>query len=430
MYLERGILISMLIFLIFRFCTCIDTITLTQPLKDGDILVSNGENFALGFFSPPNSTNRYVGIWYNKISDQTVVWVANRDNPITNSFGILSVDETGNLVLQENDQSFVFWSTNVSEVVKDVVTAQLLDSGNLVLFQGQNKDVYSRQSFDHPSNSILPDMKLGIDRKTGLKRVFTSWKSSENPGVENYSHKMELVGSPQLLLFQGTTKVWWTGSSTGRGWSGIPEMDGKYLYNITYINNDDEVVIIYQMRNSSIISRLVVTESRTMDRLTWNEAAHKWIRFWSAPKDQCDGYNHCGPFGLCDLYKLGTFECDCFPGYEPQSPNDWYLRDGSKGCKIKVGTQMCQVGDGFVELNRVKVPDTSNAHVNMSLGLKECEGMCLGDCTCMGYASADITKEAKDGGCVMWYGDMIDTRTFSNGGQSFYVRVYAAELGM
>ncbi|KAL9994290.1 putative protein kinase RLK-Pelle-DLSV family [Helianthus debilis subsp. tardiflorus] len=430
MYQERGVLlVSALIFLIIGFCTCIDTITLTRPLKDGDILVSNGANFALGFFSPANSTNRYAGIWYNKVSEQTVVWVANRDRPITNSSGMLSVDQTGNLVLQEKNKSFVFWSTNVSGMANDVFSAQLLDSGNLVLFQGLiNKEVYSWQSFDHPSNTVLPGMKIGIDKKTGLNRVFTSWKSSADPGVGEYSHKMELVGSPQLFLFKGTTKIWRTGSWRGNGWTGIPEIHVNYLFNVTYINNNDEATIAFYAREGSIISRLVVTESRTIDRLAWNEADHKWVGFWSAPKDRCDGYNHCGPFGFCDSNKLDTFECGCLPGYEPQSQQDWYLRDGSKGCKRKEGTQMCEFGDGFVELARVKVPDTSTARVNMSVGLKACEGLCLRECSCMGYASADISKDSEGGGCITWHEDMIDLRTFSDGGQFFYIRVDAAEL--
>ncbi|KAJ0816460.1 putative protein kinase RLK-Pelle-DLSV family [Helianthus annuus] len=429
MHQERAILVSVLIFLIFRFCTCIDTITLTRPLKDGDILVSNGETFALGFFSPANSSNRYVGIWYNKVSEQTVVWVANRDRPITNSSGILSIDETGNLVLHEKYQSFVFWSTNVSRVVNDVFSAQLLDSGNLVLFQGLvNKEVYSWQSFDHPSNTLLPGMKFGLDRKTGLNRVVTSWKSSGDPGVGDYSYKMEFVGPTQLFLYKGMTRIWRTGSWTGHGWSGVPAMTQNFIFNVTYINNNDEVAVVYLIRNSSILSRLVVNESGTVERLTWHGPDQRWIGFWSAPKEQCDAYNHCGPFGFCDPYKSGTFECGCLPGYEPQSPQDWYLRDGSKGCKRKVGTQMCEVGDGFIELARAKVPDTSTARVNMSLGLEACKELCLRNCTCMGYASADISKGAAEGGCITWYGNMIDARTFPDGGQSFYTRVDATEL--
>ncbi|KAJ9563149.1 hypothetical protein OSB04_008309 [Centaurea solstitialis] len=415
MYHQKTIILAsvFMFLLLFRFCTCKDTITLTQPLKDGDILVSSGENFALGFFSTRNSGNRYVGIWYHKVSEQTVVWVANRDNPIANSSGILSLDQSGNLILHETDKSSIFWSTNVSGVANDGFSAQLLDSGNLVLFQGPNRDVYSWQSFDYPSDTFLPGMKLGMDRKTGLKRLITSWKSSGNPGIGEYSYAMEFIGSTQLFLYKGTTKIFRSGSWTGQGWSGVPEMTPNFIFNATYIENNIEVGVIYFVRNSSIFSRLVVNESGIVERLTWHEANRRWIGFWSAPNDPCDGYNHCGPFGICDPYKSGAFECDCLPGYEPQAPQDWYLRDGSRGCKRKVGAEMCKSGDGFVELARAKVPDTSMARVNMSMGVEACEEFCLGNCTCEGYAAADIREGGR--GCITWYGDMIDTRSFSDG---------------
>ncbi|KVH96840.1 Apple-like protein [Cynara cardunculus var. scolymus] len=414
-------------FLLFRFYTCTDTITLTRPLKDGDILVSSGENFALGFFSTTNSSNRYLGIWYHKVSEQTVVWVANRDNPITNSSAILSVHPSGNLILHErDDQRFVFWSSNVSGVANDGFSAQLLDSGNLVLFQGENRQVYSWQSFDYPSNTLLPGMKFGMDRKTGLKRMITAWKSSANPAIGEYSYAMEFLGSTQLFLYKDMTKIWRTGSWTGHGWSGVPEMTPNFIFNVTYVDNNDEVAVVYLIRNSSIFSRLVVNESGIVERLTWHKDNRRWIGFWSAPKEPCDGYSHCGPFGICDPYKSGTFECDCLPGYEPQAPQDWYLRDGSKGCKRKAGTEMCKNQDGFVELARAKVPDTSTARVNMSLGLEACEEFCIKNCTCEGYAVADIREGGR--GCITWYGDMIDTRTFSDGGQSLYIRVDGKEL--
>ncbi|XP_076942081.1 G-type lectin S-receptor-like serine/threonine-protein kinase RKS1 [Bidens hawaiensis] len=429
MFQKRGILVSVLIFLVFEFCACNDTITLNQPVKEGDVLVSTGETFALGFFSPANSDDRYVGIWYNKVPEQTVVWVANRDRPITNSSGILSVDQTGNLVLHEINQSFVFWSTNISGVKSDnLFSARLLDSGNLVLFQGLNKEVYAWQSFDQPTDTYLPGMKFGLDRKTGLNRVYTSWKSAGNPGVGDYSLKLELVGSPQMVLVKGMTRIWRGGSWMGLAFSGLPLMGNDPIMHPIFINNDDEVVMLYEMSNSSIITRVIITESGTMERLIWNEANRKWIGFGSFPEDQCDGYNHCGPFGICDPNKSATFECDCLPGYEPQSLQDWYIGDSSKGCKRKVGTQICKAGDGFVELGRVKVPDTSLALVNMSLGLEACKELCLRNCTCMAYASSDITKAVEGGGCITWYGDMKDIRTFTDGGQSFYIRVDANEL--
>ena len=62
-----------------------DSIRPFQSLGDGATLISKGGSFELGFFTPGNSNRRYVGIWYKNIAVQTVVWVANRCNPINGS---------------------------------------------------------------------------------------------------------------------------------------------------------------------------------------------------------------------------------------------------------------------------------------------------------------------------------------------------------
>ena len=75
---------SMSVFIVLLCCVCLefgsatDTITASQPIKDPYYITSNGSAFNLGFFSPENSTNRYVGIWHKSISVFTVAWVANR----------------------------------------------------------------------------------------------------------------------------------------------------------------------------------------------------------------------------------------------------------------------------------------------------------------------------------------------------------------
>ena len=76
-------------FFYFLFCLILfchadnSTLTKGQSLNDGQTLISEDESFELGFFSPANSTLRYVGIWYHKIQNQTVIWVANREKPIS-----------------------------------------------------------------------------------------------------------------------------------------------------------------------------------------------------------------------------------------------------------------------------------------------------------------------------------------------------------
>ena len=113
------------------FITAIDTITPSQPITDPQSITSSNKAFRLGFFSPENTTNRYVGIWYNNIPGRTVVWVANRNRPLVDSSGTITVSEDGNLLVL-NGQKEIVWSSNVSNSVANS-SAQLLDSGNLVL---------------------------------------------------------------------------------------------------------------------------------------------------------------------------------------------------------------------------------------------------------------------------------------------------------
>ncbi|KAL5548095.1 hypothetical protein UlMin_003326 [Ulmus minor] len=83
-----------------------DTLTLKQSLSNNDTLVSADETFELGIFSL-GSYNRYLGIWYKKTPSR-VFWVANRNNPITDSYGVLSISNNGDLVLLNQSRSRIW----------------------------------------------------------------------------------------------------------------------------------------------------------------------------------------------------------------------------------------------------------------------------------------------------------------------------------
>ena len=203
---------------VFPFCTStIDTIAPEQPLVDSNILVSKEKNFGLGFFTSGSSSYLYVGIWYLKIPERTVVWVANRDNPIKGSSGVLWIDAHGNLVLNQTNQNLTLWSTNVSvSPTGGNHVAKLLDTGNLVLVEENTyKEVW--QSYDYPGNTMLPGMKLGVDLKSSLNRFLTSWKSPDDPETGEYTVKLDTRGSPQFFSYKGSIPTWrarswlWTG---------------------------------------------------------------------------------------------------------------------------------------------------------------------------------------------------------------------------
>ncbi|XP_065877269.1 G-type lectin S-receptor-like serine/threonine-protein kinase RKS1 [Euphorbia lathyris] len=219
--LEKKCLLSLILCLIFKFSFSIDTITSTQPLRDGDFLVSTNQVFALGFFSPGISTRRFVGIWYNKVPE-TVVWVANRDNPINGTAGILTVDNR-NLVLYENNKTRVSrWSSMVNVSSTTSFKAQLLDSGNLVLVDQKNSSNRIWESFDFPTDTTIPNMKLGQNRKTGKNWFLSSWKSIDDPGTGNIFLRINPAGFPQVFLYNGSVPLWRGGPWIGQRWSGTP----------------------------------------------------------------------------------------------------------------------------------------------------------------------------------------------------------------
>ncbi|XP_060669514.1 G-type lectin S-receptor-like serine/threonine-protein kinase At1g11410 isoform X2 [Ziziphus jujuba] len=435
---------TLLLFLIFRICICLDTISIkTNPVRDIDkyVLVSSGETFALGFFSPGKSNYRYVGIWYHKIPGQTVVWVANRDSPVNDSSGFLSIDATnGNLVLYKTDRINinqtvvnVVWSTNASSSAcspTSYCVARLLDSGNLVLLHNITKQVIW-QSFDYPTNTMLPNMKLGIDRRTGLNRFLTSWKSEDDPGTGNFSYRFDPSGSPQMIMYKGQFRWWRTGHWNGIRWSGlgIPAATVKFLFNVSFVNDNNEITYMWDVFDYLFSSRIVVNESGLLQHFTWKEGAERgWNGMWSAPIESCDQYGHCSAFGLCDSSNAEQFECICLPGYQPRSPTQWYMRDANQGCVRKPGSLICREGEGFVKVANVKLPDTSNVKVFASgLSLKACEKECLINCNCTAYAQANISRGS---GCILWHGNLTDTRKCTDdGGQDLYVRVDEHELG-
>ncbi|OWM77614.1 hypothetical protein CDL15_Pgr017012 [Punica granatum] len=203
-------------------------------------------------------------------------------------------------------------------------------------------------------------------------------------------------------------------------------MTNNYIFNISFVNNHEEVSIFYGLRNTSIFSRMVIDASGVIQRSTWQARDNRWNKFWTAPVEQCDYYKFCGPNSNCNPYDTDQFACTCLPGFEPRSPADWFLRDGSGGCVMSSGASTCHSREGFIKVDHVKIPDTSQAHADMSLSLKECELECLKNCSCTAYASAD---ESRGGfGCLAWYDQLLDTRTFSDIGQDTYVRVDAAVL--
>ncbi|CAI9087670.1 OLC1v1021803C1 [Oldenlandia corymbosa var. corymbosa] len=406
--------------------SAIDILTPGTPLTKDQTLISLGGNFELGFFNPGNSNSWYIGIWYKRILPvRTIVWVANRDHPLTNSSGLLKIGELGNLLLLDEDSGTPVWSSNQTKDSNTV--AQLLDNGNFVVRHQDDADSadFLWQSFDYPTDTLLPGMKLGWDSKTGLNRNLTSWKTANDPSSGDYSFVLDTSGFPEIFLTDKGIRIYRSGPWNGLRFSGVPEMKATGpVIDFTFVTSKDEVYYSFDMRNNSVYSRLVVNYTGFLQRFTWIEDSGVWNLYWYARKDQCDFYKECGYYGICDTNASPV--CKCMTGFEPRNPQAWYLRDGSDGCKRKHGLECGS--DGFLTLNNMKLPESSTAFLDSSMSLSDCEKMCRGNCSCTAYANSDIAGSGS--GCAIWTVDLLDLRQYAaaEGGQNLYIRLAASDI--
>uniref|UniRef100_A0A7C9E4R3 non-specific serine/threonine protein kinase n=1 Tax=Opuntia streptacantha TaxID=393608 RepID=A0A7C9E4R3_OPUST len=425
-------LLTILIFIFFIgfspvFEAATDTLTPANSLSFNQTLISSAGKFELGFFRKEDPSRYYVGIRYKDIpSDDIFIWVANRDAPLFNDSSILKLDNHGNLMILDGGSN-IRWSSNTSTAVNPVV--QLLDSGNLVIREArdQNPEHYLWQSFDHPTDTLLPGQKLGVNLKTGLNRSLTSWKGPSDPGTGQYSFKMDYHGDPEVYLWQGNNIIYRSGPWVGLRFSGVPEMkSGESGFNFAFHTGPDEVYYTFELpKGDAVKSRLMVTYDGFLRRYTWVPDAQQWTSFWYARKDPCDYYRTCGPYGVCNTSALSY--CQCPRGFSPKNPRAWTLRDGTDGC-VRDTNLEC-LSDGFLKLENMKLPETTTAVVDMNMSLKQCGDLCKRNCRCTAYANAQVIRGVGTG-CVYWTDDLTDMRDYTQGGQDLYVRLAASDLGI
>ncbi|THG19865.1 G-type lectin S-receptor-like serine/threonine-protein kinase At4g27290 isoform X1 [Camellia sinensis] len=398
----------------------VDTITKTQSITGNNTIISSGGSFEMGFFSPGNSQNTYLGIWYKKIFVRTVVWVANRETPLVNSSGILTVIDPGILALV-NATGSVIWSVNVTGSTQNPI-AQLMDSGNLVVKDANDKsEHFLWQSFDYPCDTHLPGMKLGKNFETGLERHLSSWKSSDDPARGEFTYRCDPQGYPQNILNNGSVEVFRTGPWNGLGFSGRPNLKPNPIYTYGLVYTKAEVYYHYELI-SPVVSRYDVSYDGFVKRWIWVDPTQKWEIYHSSPIDNCDTYALCGPNGKCNI--ANSPACGCLSKFVPRNQTEWGNGDYSNGCVRRTPLD-CHNGDWFLKYLRYKMPDTRNSWFDRSMTLMECETVCLKNCSCTAYANLDITGGGS--GCLLWFGELIDMKEYSENGQDIYIRMASSE---
>ncbi|KAJ0257986.1 G-type lectin S-receptor-like serine/threonine-protein kinase [Hirschfeldia incana] len=363
-------------------------ITTERPLSVGQTLHSSNGVYELGFFSPNNSQNQYVGIWYKGVIPRVVVWVANREKPVTDSTAHLTIRTNGSLLLFDG-KAGVVWSTRETFASKGS-RAELSDEGNLIVTDNVSGKMLW-ESFEHLGDTLLPFSPLTFNMATREKRVLNSWKSDTDPSPGYFVAQITPQEPSQVFTMRGSMPYYRTGPWAKTRFTGIPLMD-------------ETLASPYSFQQDA-------------------KSGTEWKLVYQAPSNPCDVYGVCGPFGLCKMSV--SPKCKCFKGFVPKSIEEWKRGNWTGGCVRRTELD-CQrnptekVANVFHPITSIKPPDFYK--FVSSVDADDCYQSCFHNCSCLAFAYI------RGIGCLIWDQELIDVMQFFAGGELLSIRLARSEL--
>ncbi|KAH0697205.1 hypothetical protein KY290_014644 [Solanum tuberosum] len=403
------------------YAAATDSLFAYQILTNLNPLVSSNHNFVIGFFGYYSSTlplcKTYLGLGYRSVDSRAIVWVGNELNPL-GCFTALALTKEG-FYVKDIVLGTTVWIHKPNRTVPSPVL-KLLDSGNLVFGDSSNLTAgeYLWQSFDHPLHTLLPGMKLGWDKKTGIDRSMRSWRTEGDPAPGDYLLRLDLGDSgqlPQLVLEKNQRIQSRWGPWDGEKFSGGYALMDNHAFRPIFHSDTDAVFFTFEAKEDSSLI-LSLNPDGKLQFLRWNNNA---TNFWDEVKTLnmaiCDQYSTCGPYGVCTD---GDFPCECPDGFTAASPEEWDKMNFTEGCRRNTSLNYTDK-DVFVKNTELKLPD--KATYWGILYPQDCEQKCLNKRSCMAYTNININGNGSK--CVVWLGDLLDMRRSRIAGNDIFIRM-------
>ncbi|KAF8648251.1 hypothetical protein HU200_064823 [Digitaria exilis] len=297
-----------------------------------------------------------------------VVWSANRDSPVREN-ATVQFTELGDLVLYDADGTLV-WSTNTTG--KSVVSMNLTGSGNLVLLDHRNTEVW--RSFDHPTDTLVIGQMLHVGQKLMASTSETNWANGRfyvtvlSDGMYAFAgvdtplpyYRIHIEGniktntSTYIALKNVSLDVFtsFRGTEASDYHIQLPKDD----YGLEFVRIDwDGHLRLYQWSKSSW------TSSDVLD-IT----------------DPCSYPLSCGEYGICS-----DGQCSCPDAALRQSGVFDYVdpRELNRGCFLR---DSLSCGSAH-KASFLALPNTTtfNSVFNWTTSEEQCKISCLNDCSCM-----------------------------------------------
>eukprot|EP01018_Ginkgo_biloba_P033208 Gb_05527 [translate_table: standard] len=332
--------------------------------------VSVSGEFAFGFYEPIAGQKLYLlGIWFNKIRNRTLVWTANRDDPVGEG-STLELTEAGDLILFDSHRNQK-WSADKS-TLGSVAKAAMLDSGNFVLLNASSQPVW--QSFDSPTDTLLPGQTL--------KRNSTMFSRASPQNYSTGRFVLHLEEDGNLVLYPAdrpdkSDGIYW--SSNTQSTSGDNPLMFDESGRLLLANGNETIPILNTgyAGDESVYHRVTLDFDGVLREYEHErDVESSWSTYGKALQDPCRVKSLCGMNGYCTL-QSGETVCKCPPGFNPVDKQDAF-----KGCHRNAPTS-CNARSKMEKMENTDWRGGADYWHFLSMNESECQQACLDDCECV-----------------------------------------------
>ncbi|PRQ35336.1 putative protein kinase RLK-Pelle-SD-2b family [Rosa chinensis] len=335
--------------------------TIAQSYKT----ISLGSSLIAFGFRKIGNAGFLLAICFANIHEKTIVWSANRNNPVQQGSKVeFSFDGKFTLTDIRTDKR-----TNIADGqstdTTGVAYAAMLDTGNFVL-AAQNS-TYLWQSFDHPTDTILPTQTLNLNSS-----LFAQLRRK----IQVYSR------SPNFL--------YWS-IETGSGFQVIFNQSGS-IYLTPQNGSTLHVVLEDPVSTQDVYQRATLDYDGVLRHYMHQKSTDSlsaWSTFTVIPPNICTAILEYTGGGACGFNSLCRHDedaahtnCSCPPSYILIDQDD-----ERKGCTQNFVPQSCDKASSEIDLFEVQElqftdwPGGDYEHFQ-PVNKERCKQSCLADCLC------------------------------------------------
>ena len=178
----------------------------------------------------------------------TGVWTYNRNQAVDVKSAVLSLDYSSVLKIESQNRKPIIIYSSPQPINNTVAT--MLDTGNFVLQQLHSNGTRNIlwQSFDYPTDILIPTMKLGINRKTGHNWSLISWLTDPLPNSGEFSLEWE-PKEGELNIKKSGIAYWKSGKLNSNGvFENIPAIV-QHMYQYVIVSNKNEDSFTFEVKD-------------------------------------------------------------------------------------------------------------------------------------------------------------------------------------